>query len=170
MYQGRYQHEHNLSHKNYVRFHCYRIIWFTFIWNKILSDNRRFPICQEPFKTALWFWISIQRIPPLGSDMTLTFNTGTSCWFLWSEVGGRGLLSVLPQPEDNDLLDDVHRGRKGSSWIIQPETNGIPWHLDTQIPQQCFSTAVNKYPWSYEQLTITAHLLIYATFRTMHRL
>jgi hypothetical protein len=53
---------------------------------------------------------SMQNIPLLCSDKTLTFNTGTSCRLIWSE-GGNSLVTF--QSQINDLVNDVHRGRKG---------------------------------------------------------
>ena len=41
-----------------------------------------------------------------------------------------------------------------------------PGTWEEQILQHCFSTAVNRYPWSYKQLRIIAHLLMFPTFCT----
>jgi hypothetical protein len=99
----------------------------TFTWNKILSDSR-ISTCQRSFKTALWLWFSIPHITFLGSNITLTFDTGTFCWLVWSEerwVGGN--TCFLPQSKVNEFVDDVHWGRTGKFLdYFQPETNGIP--------------------------------------------
>ena len=134
--QGRHQHEYNLHHKNLVIFTVYRILWFTFTWNKILSDVRRTSTCQGSFKTALRFWFSIPHtsITYLDSNITLTFNSETSCWLVWSEdrweCGGN--TCFLPQSEVNEFVEDVRRGRRGEFLDhFQPETNGIPQPWET---------------------------------------
>jgi hypothetical protein len=134
MYQSRHHYEYTLCHKNHVIFHCYRILWVTFTWNKILSDIISISTCQGSFKPALWLWYSILHIPYLGSNITHTFNTGTSCWLVWSEESWGGNTCFLPQSKVNEFVDDVHRGRSGEFLDhFQPETNGIPWPCEQHI-------------------------------------
>jgi hypothetical protein len=124
LYQDRHQYEYNLCYKNHVRFHYYRILWFTFTWNKILSDIRKNFTCQGSFKTALWFYNTY--IPFLDSNTTLTFNTWTSCQLVWSAERW-GNTCFLPQSRVNEFVYDVHTGRTGKfldhfqQWRTPPE-------------------------------------------------
>jgi len=127
LYQDRHQYEYNLCYKNHVRFHYYRILWFTFTWNKILSDIRKNFTCQGSFKTALWFYNT--HIPFLDSNTTLTFNTGTSCRLVWSAERW-GNTCFLPQSRVNEFVYDVHRsrsrtGKSGSLSAVAYRRGGV---------------------------------------------
>ena len=133
MHEGRHLYRDNLCHKNHFRYHCYRIIiTVTFTLYETLSDISTISICHRLFNTSHWFWIC--------SDMTLTFNTGTSCWLVWSDW--RNYLASF-QSQISDLAGDIHRGRKFA--LLHTDTHGIPRYSEKWILEQCFSTPVKKY-------------------------